>query len=236
MAVPEEQDIVRPEPLEARGSGRRSLFWAVWLWSALFFLFLILATLATFFDRFPGDERMTDALQGVNVPAFGGFLGFVNLLGDTWFYIPITLGLSGWFFLSRGSGEGALMLLTFVPRGLNSLVKGWVERPRPSTELIDVTQDAAGSSFPSGHAVGTAAVFLALFFLIPVVVSSRPLRWTLQAGCLLVALAAGPARVYVGVHWPSDVLGGYLLALLCLAPLLTVYFLVRGRPAIESGG
>ena len=122
------------------------------------------------------------------------------------------------------------MLLTFAPRGANSLLKDWVERPRPSDELVDVSTDASGFSFPSGHTVGTAALFGVLFFLLPALVPWRPLRWALQVGCLLVVLAAGPARVYVGAHWPSDVLGGYLLALLFLVPVLVVYRTLNRRP------
>ncbi len=190
--------------------------------------FLVLATFAMFYDRFPADERIAHALQGVDAPAFSGFLDFVNLLGNTWLYVALTVILGASFVLARSSAGAIMMLLAFIPRGVNSLVKGWVERPRPSPELVEVSHNASGFSFPSGHTVGTTVVFVVLFFLIPVVVPWRPVRWPLQAGCLLLVLAAGPARVYVGVHWPSDVLGGYLLAFLCLAPLLAAYRAVRG--------
>ena len=79
-----------------------------------------------------------------------------------------------------------------------------------------------------------AAFYGLLFFLIPIVVPWRPLRWVLQAGCLLVVLAGGPARVYVGVHWSSDVLGGYLVALLFLLPALAVYQFTSRYTRLDS--
>ena len=202
----------------------------LWLWAAVALLLGALALFAAFYDRFPADERIAHAIQDIDVPAFGGFVDFVNVLGDAWLYIPLGLALTGALALRREGSEAVLVLLTFVPRGANSLLKDWVERPRPSDELVEVPADASGFSFPSGHTVGTAALFGLLFFLLPVLVPWRPLRWALQVGCLLVVLAAGPARVYVGAHWPSDVLGGYLLALLFLVPVLVVYRTLNRRP------
>ena len=190
-------------------------------------LLSLLAVFAFFFDRFPADERIAHVLQNIDVPAFGGFLDFVNALGHSWPFIVLVLALTIGFAWVRAGSEAVLVFLTLVPRGANVLLKDWVERPRPSEELVEVSSSASGFSFPSGHTVATAALFGVLFFLIPVVVRWRPLRWTLQAGCLLLVLAAGPARVYVGVHWPSDVLGGYLLALLFLAPVVAAYRALR---------
>jgi undecaprenyl-diphosphatase len=191
---------------------------------------VFLAVLAAFYDRFPSDERIAHAIQDIDVPALGGFFDFMNALGDARIYVPLTLGVAFAFAIARAGWEAALVPLTFIPRGLNSLVKDWVERPRPSPELVRATDDVSGFGFPSGHALSTAALFGLLFFLIPATVPWRPVRWLLQAGCLLAVLATGPARVYVGVHWPSDTLGGYLLAFLLLAPVVTAYRAIRPRP------
>ncbi len=235
MTATEGQDAVQGVVQESPAGGWSRLVWALWLWSAVALFLLVLALFATFFDRFPSDERITDAFQGVDVPAFGGFLDFVNLVGDVWFYVPLTIVLSVAFFVARSPMAAGMVLLTFGARGANSLVKGWVERPRPSPELVDVAHNESGFGFPSGHTVGTTALFGVLFFLIPLIVPWRPVRWLLQGGCLLMILAAGPARVYEGVHWPSDVLGAYLLALLCLAPPLAAYGAARGWRAPHSG-
>lgn len=202
---------------------RRRLVWGGGLWLALALLFVVLAVLAAFYDRFPADERIAHATQGIDVPALGGFLAFVNFLGDAWIATALVLALTVAFGLVRAGSEAVLVFLAFVPQGVNVVLKGLVERPRPSPELVEVTSHASGFSFPSGHTAITVGLFGLLFFLLPAVFPWRPLRWTLQAGCVLIVLAAGPARVYVGVHWPSDVLGGYLLTFLLLAPLLLAY-------------
>jgi undecaprenyl-diphosphatase len=116
-----------------------------------------------------------------------------------------------------------LVLITIGPRIANSIVKEAVQRPRPSAHLLHVSQRDSGYGFPSGHTVGTAVLFGVLFFIIPAAVPWRPVRWLLQLGCLLLIASAGPARVYVGVHWPSDVLASYLLALLFLMPVFLAY-------------
>lgn len=209
--------------------GRR-IFWAAGFWLALALLFLFLAVFASFYDRFPSDERIAHAIQDIDLPAFGGFLDFVNWLGG-WPTAVLVVALALLFVWRRAGWEALFVLLALLPRGVNELLQGWVGRPRPSPRLVEVTQEASGSGFPSGHTVGIAVLFGLLFFLMPALVPWRPVRWLLQAGCLLMVLAAGPARVYVGVHWPSDALAGYLLALLCLVPLLAGYRALRRRPA-----
>ena len=218
-----------PEPSRARS--RRSPFVrALLVWLALWLFFGALALFASFYDRFPADERLARSLQDIDVPAFGGFLNFVNFLGNRWTAVALTLVLTFGFATLRAGSEATLVLLTLIPRAANEVLKGWVERARPSDELVDVTAEASGFSFPSGHTVGTAALLGVLFFLIPAVVPWRALRWTLQLGCLLMVAAAGPARVYEGVHWPSDVFAAYLLALLLLTPVVAVYLLLKRQP------
>ncbi|MGB2694569.1 MAG: phosphatase PAP2 family protein [Dehalococcoidia bacterium] len=200
---------------------------AVVSWAVATLAFLLLAVLAAFFDRFPADERIAHAIQGIDVPAFGGFMAFVNHLGDGVIAVLLMLGVAVAFAVARRGWEAMVVILMAAPRATSVVIKEIVGRPRPSPHLINVSHQESDYSFPSGHTVGTAALFVALFFLIPAVVPWRFVRWLLQAGCVLVVLAAGPARVYVGVHWPSDVFAGYLLALIFLVPVFLVYLAYR---------
>ena len=109
---------------------------------------------------------------------------------------------------------------------LYNLVKLAVERPRPpaSQMLVQVT----GSSFPSGHATGSLAVY-GMLSAVLWASSSSPRRVLLWLGAFLLAALAGLSRVYLGVHWFTDVLGGWALGGLWLATLLAVLLLARSR-------
>lgn len=188
------------------------------LWMALLVFLIFLVVTAKFFDYFPADVYIAHRIQDIDVAGFSGFMDFMNALGSAWMFVPLTVGLAVLLAGRNAWLEAVLMIATFLPRYVNGWVKEAVDRPRPSSDLIDVTGSASGLGFPSGHTTGAAVLFGMLFLLMPALVPWRPLRWLLQAGCLLLVAAAGPARVYVGVHWPSDALGGYVLALLFLIP------------------
>lgn len=90
---------------------------------------------------------------------------------------------------------------------LSTQAKFWVGRPRPA--LADHLVQVSGLSFPSGHATNSAIVYLTLASLVAQVVHGRRIRsYTFGAAILLVG-AIGTSRVYLGVHWPSDVLAGW---------------------------
>jgi undecaprenyl-diphosphatase len=92
---------------------------------------------------------------------------------------------------------------------LGALLKLLYERPRPTLvpHLVDVTS----SSFPSGHATDSAIVYLTLAALLARNAPKRALRIYIIAAAILLTLLIGASRVYLGVHWPSDVVAGWMI-------------------------
>ncbi len=127
-----------------------------------------------------------------------------------------TLGcaaLAATWLLVRGQRRAALFLAATVAaeRLLVDGVKLIVARPRPSIDAYPLVTHS--SSFPSGHAANSMTAFLALALWL------APPRWRTAAltAAVLASLAVGATRPLLGVHWPSDVLAGWLIGALCVA-------------------
>jgi len=107
---------------------------------------------------------------------------------------------------------GWLMAIGSLASVLDNLVKLPFSRQRPTADLVHVLAPVPGYSYPSGHAVFfTWLSFMLAFSLAPLVRPRlRPVLWTLAAVVILVACLG---RVWAGAHWPSDVLGGFLMGL-----------------------
>src|SRR5947209_3219655 len=127
--------------------------------------------------------------------------------------------------------EAITIVVVSVTSGmLDALIKSIVARPRPTANLVDIITAATGSSFPSGHVMSYVAFWGLLFFF--GIILFKGYHWWRTAllilSGLMVALV-GPSRVYLGDHWPSDVLGAYLLSGVCLGIWLWLYLYVRGK-------
>ena len=153
---------------------------------------------------FIGDRQMLELLHAHATPGFDKLALALTAVGDP---LPmgilaglIIMGLAGWGTRAQawffGLSVGGAMLL-------NVLVKAAFARPRPALWLSQ--KPAYYYSFPSGHAMGAAAVATALGF----VLWQHRGRWLAWALGPLFALAVGWSRVYLGVHYPSDVLAGW---------------------------
>jgi membrane-associated phospholipid phosphatase len=154
-------------------------------------------------------------------PATLFFLLFTHLGGPTSLAV-IVPGVAAFLFARKHRGLALYVLVTGAMSGLiNLLLKDLFERSRP--DLAEALRRATGYSFPSGHAMGSMVVFGSLAY----VVSRVAGRWRLRSATIALLLssivAVGLSRVYLGVHWISDIAAGYAAGLVWLA-VATVTF------------
>ena len=142
----------------------------------------------------------------------------VTALGGWTLRTLITIGVIGYLLLAR-KGATALFVLIAIAGGsvLGLVLKSLFNRPRP--EIVAHLVDVHSTSFPSGHAMNAAIVYLTLGALLARTQPMRSLRIYILSISILLALLVGASRVYLGVHWPSDVLAGWAVgagwAVLC---------------------
>jgi membrane-associated phospholipid phosphatase len=120
---------------------------------------------------------------------------------------------------------------------LNELIKYIVARPRPTSYLVDVIQQTGGRSFPSGHVMAYVAFWGVLFSL--GIILFKGIHWWRTALLIISGLfvvLVGPSRVYLGDHWASDVLGGYLIGGVLLGIALWLYLDLKGRGVLAPRG
>lgn len=188
-------------------------------------LFIYARTIA----YFAFDVTVEHWVQSFNPYWFDALMRFVSAVG----FSPqaeILTGLIILFLIAIGLRWEALML-TFAEVGVSSLgalVKVIVQRPRPTSALVNVFAPISDYSFPSGHVLLFTAFLGFLFFLLYTLVphSTRRTLGLALFGALIALV--GVSRVYLGEHWPSDVVGAYLLGSLWLT--LTIYLYGWGKP------
>jgi undecaprenyl-diphosphatase len=193
------------------------------LWSLLLCGFIALSAFAAAFDRFPADVWLVHRSQEIDSSALSEALGRAAEMVNGWEMIAV-LAAGAVLLLAARRWLAALLLLVSPAAGiLNAGVKEIVGRPRPGHELVPFPMRTYDSAFPSGHAESAIVIYGLLFYFITVFVSQPALRLLGQAACLWVILFTGMQRVYTGVHWPSDVVGGYYLGGLVLAVLICTH-------------
>lgn len=141
----------------------------------------------------------------------------------------LTFTVAGYLWIERKSHAAWLVLISALGGLLMmTVLKGLYQRPRP--DLVPHLTTVSMSSFPSGHSMLAATVYLTLGILLAQFVTERMLK----AYCLLVALSltflVGVSRVYLGVHYPTDVLAGWAagLAWALICWLIARYLQRRG--------
>ena len=176
----------------------------------VFALFLIDTYLVVQNEVLPFDLPIALFIQQLNWGPVAYPLELINASAGIWQVVLGAVAIIALFIFERRAGW--LMLIGSVSSLLDNLIKLLISRQRPPADLVHILNPTTGFSFPSGHAVFfTWLSFMVAFALAPRVKPSyRPILWV-AAG--LVILLTCIARVWAGVHWPSDVLGGVLLGI-----------------------
>ena len=175
--------------------------------------------LAAVHDNFPGDEEAVRRFQEFRSDGLDAVALVITSTAQTPVAIVSILALTFIFLLLRRRVDALASFSIFVFEGMNLGLKELVGRPRPPYSILE--SPPHNPAFPSGHAFH--AILLFGFLLIVLVgerVKNPRLRLALQGLLVFMILACGSSRVYLGVHWPSDVLGGYLLGGIALVVLL----------------
>ena len=158
----------------------------------------------------PLDRAIYEAVYAGRRPALLVVARVFTFLGEPTLLVGASVVLALWLW-HRGRGRAGLALLavTLTGRVLGEVQKYWIARARPDLEphlVIVKTQ-----SFPSGHATSSMVFYLTLALLL----AGRS-RWRREAigAAIMLSLLIGTSRVMLGVHWPSDVIGGWSFGLL----------------------
>jgi len=183
----------------------------------LLFVFISLAGEVTEGDTQAFDTRILQALRSPDDPSkpIGPAWMEESLLDLTAIGGPAVLGLIvlaviGFLLLQTRVRTALFVAITWLSGELlNTAMKHAFNRPRPT--IVPHLREAFSTSFPSGHAMESAIVYLTLGTILMRVAESRVTKVYCLGIAILLTVLVGASRVYLGVHYPTDVLGGWII-------------------------
>lgn len=142
-------------------------------------------------------------------------VGLTNF-GGAYVTLGVASAASLYLLLRRFPGQALLLAATvLLERSLVDWLKSWIGRPRPDFDVSWLPQSLA---FPSGHAANSMTAFLAT----AMIAAAPGLRRSAAIAAVMLSIIVGLTRIYLGVHWPSDVIGGWMLGLLAVGAALAI--------------
>ncbi|WP_086349952.1 phosphatase PAP2 family protein [Candidatus Enterococcus clewellii] len=197
--------------------------------SAFLLVFILLGTIVKFSpERLNGFDQTLTALIRTPYPALNQlFIGYTKLANPmTVAVIAVIIGCllalkkhyieAGWLLINTGFAAGIL----------NSLIKLVFMRERPTLEHLVVEHSY---SFPSGHSTGSMLLYGTIIMLLPLFIKKKSICRSLQLLLGIGILFIGISRIYLGVHFPSDILGGFSFGLSWLLLTYPLYQKARGN-------
>ena len=183
----------------------------------------------------PFDKKPSIWLQNGRDSIAEPVFEFVNTVGDLQWIAAVMAALFVALILRGRLVEAAIVLGAGAMRYPQLAAREIVNRPfswdyPPVPVKVFPTHD----SYPSGHVFGEWMAYALVVAFIPRIVPWWPVVWAVRLFCLFVLIAGGPARIYSGAHWASDVIGSILLALMYLIPALWLDWVLRTRE-VEGG-
>lgn len=211
--------------------------WWISLCVVALIAFVVLAIAAHANSVLPADVGFTTDLQRIHRAAFHRLMVLISAPGyPPWAEIIEAAGIVALVLLRRRL-EALFLALTLLADGGAALIKVIVARPRPSPKLVEVLLRLGSFSFPSGHVVHFMVFYGFLAYVLVTCWRSSWPRNLVLAICVALICLVGFSRIYLGEHWLTDVIGGYLFGGAFLVGLIAVYRRAserRSQPASSS--
>ncbi len=212
--VPRDEDRLAPDrnltKLTRRGGwGAGERRWLVLLALLTLLPFVLLGAWARYWSPAPWEAGLLQAIE-VQPGLVGDFTRGINTLGNLPIWAIVVAVAAAAIGAVRGIRAAVLVALSFASDLAAFVARTLVERDRPETAAVEQFFGSDTFSYPSGHAVRAAALLAVVFWFV------APVRWRVPLaviGGLSAGLLMGYARVSLGVHWPTDTIGGTLLGL-----------------------
>jgi undecaprenyl-diphosphatase len=204
------------------------------------FVFVRLADAVGEGDTLPFDQWAVRAMRQpdnpltpIGPPWLANVARDVTALGGAAVLTLITIAVLGFLWLRRM--YGAMWLVVAATLGgliVSTALKQWFERPRP--DVVPHLSPTYTSSFPSGHSLLSATVFLTLGALLGRFVQEFRLKAYFLIVALTLTFLVGLSRVFLGVHWPTDVLAGWCAGLAWATLCWLVARFLQHRGSVEQ--
>jgi membrane-associated phospholipid phosphatase len=191
---------------------------------ALILGFLLLSCLVVLNPPSAFDLKISTKVQARQSELLDSSMKFVSWFGTMPKSLIMVLLTAVLFYVFKYKREAGFTLLTLLSGVVSSGLKLLLNRPRPTEDLVRIVEHANQQSFPSGH-----TLFYTIFFGFMIVVMSyvktipQALRIVIVFVSALLVFFIPMSRVYLGAHWFTDVLGGFILGILCLSLLGYLY-------------
>jgi len=206
---------------------------------SILFLGLASAVGASFFfawlagEVLEGDTRMFDETVRVFVHGYASesltaLMRFITMLGSTLFFTFLCAGVFVICIIKNLKRAAVLLTTTMVGAViLNFVLKVSFARVRPVPVFDTPLPDSY--SFPSGHALYAACCYGVLAWLAAAQIENKSLRLLIWSLAVSLALLIGLSRIYLGVHYPSDVIAGYAAAVVWILTVILIDFTLKER-------
>ena len=182
--------------------------------SILGILFLIIMSLVIFGKLDFFDQYFYELVRKLESQFFDNYFVFVTRLGNT---LSIGVVVMLFMLLFRNKNSIVLGLLAMNSAFSNTLIKHIIRRERPiGLKLVE----QGGYSFPSGHTMIAVAVYGYLLYLVFTKITNKYLKYGLSILLSILIISIGISRVYVGVHFMSDVVAGFILSIIQVVLLI----------------
>lgn len=174
--------------------------------------------------NFSFDEKVFTLIKPWVSPLHTSFMQVITFVGSQNFLLPANLILIGFYLFFRNNRLIAYKIATvsITSVAVMFLMKFFLQRERP---LVPLIAKVHGYSFPSGHTFTSVTFYGIIAYIIYKNVKKPVLKWVLIIACIILILLVGFSRVYLRLHYASDVIAAFCLGLIWL--LLAKWFLVK---------